>query len=83
MVMSKVTTKGQATIPKEIRELLGLKPGDRVMFLKRGDEIVLYPVKGTLLDLKGSIKPRSHPEDLEEVRRLVKKRIAKRMARGR
>ncbi|MBC7318841.1 AbrB/MazE/SpoVT family DNA-binding domain-containing protein, partial [Candidatus Bipolaricaulota bacterium] len=50
MVMSKVTTKGQATIPKEIRELLGLKPGDRVMFLKRGDEIVLYPVKGTLLD---------------------------------
>lgn len=83
MVMSKVTTKGQATIPKEIRELLGLKPGDRVMFLKRGDEIVLYPVKGTLLDIKGSIKPRSRPEDLEKVRRLVKKRIAKRMARGR
>lgn len=83
MVMSKVTTKGQATIPKEIRELLGLKPGDRVMFLKRGDEIVLYPVKGTLLDLKGSIKPRSRPEDLEEVRRLVKKRIAERIARGR
>lgn len=83
MVMSKVTMKGQATIPKEIRDYLGLKPGDRVAFIQRGDEVVLYPVKGTLLDLRGSIKPRSHPEDLEGVRRLVKKRMAERRAHGR
>lgn len=30
--MSKVTEKGQVTIPKEIRETLGIQPGDEVMF---------------------------------------------------
>jgi len=30
-VDSAITTKGQATIPKAIREHLGLKPGDRVI----------------------------------------------------
>lgn len=83
MMMSKVTSKGQATIPKEIRDHFGLKPGDRVAFIQRGDEVVLYPVKGTLLDLRGSIRPRSCPEDLEEIRRDVKKKMAERIARGR
>jgi len=82
MVMSKVTSKGQATIPKEIRDQLGLKPGDRVAFIRRGNWVILYPVKGTLLDLRGSIKPRSRPEDLEEVRREVKERVAERVAHG-
>jgi AbrB family looped-hinge helix DNA binding protein len=31
-VESAITVKGQATIPKAIREHLGLKPGDRVSF---------------------------------------------------
>ena len=30
--MPRVTTKGQVTIPKEIRETLGIKPGDEVVF---------------------------------------------------
>jgi antitoxin PrlF len=30
--MPRVTTKGQVTIPKEIREALGIKPGDEVTF---------------------------------------------------
>lgn len=32
--MSTVTTKGQATIPEEIRRLLSIKTGDKVVFLK-------------------------------------------------
>jgi hypothetical protein len=44
--------------------------------------VVLYPVKGTLLDLRGSIRPRRSPEDLEEVRREVKRKTAGRIARG-
>lgn len=83
MVMSRVTSKGQTTIPKEIRDYLRLKAGDRVAFIQRGDEVVLYPVKGTLLDLRGSIKPRGRPEDLEEVRRVVKKKMAEGIAHGR
>lgn len=30
--MSRVTEKGQVTIPKEIREKLGIQPGDEVTF---------------------------------------------------
>lgn len=30
--MPRVTTKGQVTIPKEIREVLGIEPGDEVAF---------------------------------------------------
>ncbi|OIB57590.1 AbrB/MazE/SpoVT family DNA-binding domain-containing protein [Natrialba sp. SSL1] len=30
--MPRVTTKGQVTIPKEIRETLGIEPGDEIAF---------------------------------------------------
>jgi AbrB family looped-hinge helix DNA binding protein len=30
--MPRVTTKGQVTIPKEIRETLGIEPGDEIVF---------------------------------------------------
>ena len=32
MQASKITTKGQVTIPKRLRKLLGIRPGDRVEF---------------------------------------------------
>jgi AbrB family looped-hinge helix DNA binding protein len=41
---SAITVKGQATIPKAIREHLGLKPGDRVKFFLHPDgSVVLLP----------------------------------------
>ena len=82
MTTSRVTSKGQTTIPKDIRERLGIKTGDRVAFLLRDDGVLLRPVKGTLLDLRGSIKPRKHPEDLDEVRQVAKEELAKKVARG-
>jgi antitoxin PrlF len=42
---SKVTTKYQATIPKEIRTKLDLKAGDYVLFEDKSDEIVISKVK--------------------------------------
>ncbi|MDX1615408.1 MAG: AbrB/MazE/SpoVT family DNA-binding domain-containing protein [Candidatus Promineifilaceae bacterium] len=81
MVGSKITSKGQTTIPKRIRERLQLEPGDRVLFVEREDEIVLQPVKHTLLDLKGSVEPRQSPEDFEKIRGEVKKRVVERRAR--
>ena len=39
--MSKVTSKGQVTIPKEVREVLGIQPGDEVIFEQTDEGYVL------------------------------------------
>lgn len=80
MVGSKLTSRGQTTIPKSIRERLQLEPGDRVLFLERDGEIVLQPVKQTLRDLRGSVTPRKPGEDYDQVREEVRKEVAKRNA---
>jgi AbrB family looped-hinge helix DNA binding protein len=36
---SAVSAKGQVTIPKEIRDVLGLKPGDKVVFIEKENEV--------------------------------------------
>ena len=41
MELAKVTTKGQITIPKAIRELLKLKDGSKVLFIQKNDEIII------------------------------------------
>ena len=40
---SSLSSKGQVTIPQEIRSRLGLAPGDRVEFAIEGDRTVLRP----------------------------------------
>lgn len=41
MELARVTSKGQVTIPKEIREKLKLKKGDKVLFIERKDGILI------------------------------------------
>lgn len=41
MELAKVTSKGQITIPIEIRKILGLKEGSKVFFFKKDNEIVI------------------------------------------
>ncbi len=42
---STVSSKGQVTIPREIRTRLGLKEGDRVEFVVEDDKTVLKPAQ--------------------------------------
>jgi len=83
MLGQKLTSKYQTTIPKEIREFLGLEAGDRVMFVKKGDEVVIVGVNATLADLRGVVKsPRGKRKTSDEIREIVKSRVAERIARG-
>ena len=41
MELAKVTTKGQITIPKSIRDKLELKEGSKIIFLQKGEDIVI------------------------------------------
>jgi antitoxin PrlF len=54
---SAITRKGQATIPKAIREHLRLKPGDRVKFFVHPDGSVVLLPKLPASALRGMIRP--------------------------
>jgi AbrB family looped-hinge helix DNA binding protein len=63
---SAITAKGQATIPKAIREHLGLKPGDRIKFFVHPDGSVALLPKLPVTALRGIVKPR-RPVTIEEM----------------
>ena len=52
-----LTSKGQTTIPKEIRDSLGMKPGDRMTFTLMPDATVVMRVKTkSVTGLAGMLK---------------------------
>ncbi|HEY7353091.1 MAG TPA: AbrB/MazE/SpoVT family DNA-binding domain-containing protein [Terriglobales bacterium] len=56
---SAITIKGQATIPKFIREHLGLQPGDRVKFFVHPDGSVVLLPKLPASAVRGMVKSRN------------------------
>jgi AbrB family looped-hinge helix DNA binding protein len=38
---ARLTSQGQITVPKAVREALGAQPGDELEFMQRGDELVV------------------------------------------
>ena len=53
-VAAKVTSKGQVTVPKAVRDALGIKEGDEIVFRVEGNRAVLARTPD-FLDLAGSI----------------------------
>ena len=41
MESAKVTAKGQVTIPKSIRERLDLKEGSKILFIQKGNDVII------------------------------------------
>ena len=41
MESAKVTAKGQVTIPKSIRELLEIKEGSKILFIQKGNDVII------------------------------------------
>jgi antitoxin PrlF len=52
---ARLTSKGQITIPKNVRSALGLHDGDRVMFRVEGSRAVMARTSD-LLELAGSVQ---------------------------
>jgi AbrB family looped-hinge helix DNA binding protein len=68
---SAITKKGQATIPKAVREHLHLKPGDRVKFFLHPDGSVVLLPKLPVAALRGMLKHRGAPATIEEMGEVV------------
>jgi len=74
-----ITSKGQVTVPLEIRERLKLKPGDKVVYRDTQEGILLKPAKRTVLDDIGFLRGRESAEkELPLIRKAVRGKIAKR-----
>jgi antitoxin PrlF len=76
-MLSTVTTKGQVTIPKPLRDALGISPNDRIEFVREGERIVLQPLK-TLKAFRGVVKSRGAGNFRAE-RSIAKTAVAKRV----
>ena len=64
-----MTSKGQLTIPKEVRDRLGLTPGTRFFVTVRGSEVVARPKNRKLADLAGMLgrPPNGRSLSIEEM----------------
>jgi AbrB family looped-hinge helix DNA binding protein len=69
------------TIPKEVRKALNLRPSEKVIIVVEGNQAIIKPLRGNLLDIGGSIKisEKEKPINFKRVREEVKKRISKRI----
>lgn len=70
MQTAKIGKGGQINIPKKVREHLDLEVGNHVAFVFDEGKVLLQPVKGTLKDLRGSIKVKGE-QDFEAIRKKV------------
>jgi len=80
---SAITRKGQATIPKPIREHLRLKPGDRVKFFLHPDGSVVLLPKLPVTALRGMVEHRRSPVTIEDMDEAVIAGANEGMPRGR
>jgi AbrB family looped-hinge helix DNA binding protein len=78
MAAATITSKGQITIPVQVRAALGVQPGDRLEFveLKKG-QFVIMPATRSLKELKGMFQGRrKRPVSIEEMNAAIARRTS-------
>ncbi len=79
MPIATLTTKGQITLPKSVRERLGVDAGDRVEFVESSKGVyTVVAVSRDVRELKGMIAKSAKPVSVEAMKRAVAKRAARR-----
>ena len=77
MTAATLTSKGQITIPKEVRDALGLEAGHRVSFRIRPDGIAeMIPTNVDLMSLCGIVKPSVRGVTLKDMDEAIRKGAA-------
>lgn len=73
MTAATITSKGQVTIPVDVRNHLGLESGDRIEF--SFNEVTgryeVYPVTRSLASLKGIVKKPAKPVSIEDMNQAI------------
>jgi len=61
----RMTSKGQVTVPAEVRRKLGVQPGEAIIFRIVGDRVEIDRTPMTLEEAFGSVPTLETPEDFE------------------
>lgn len=81
--IAKVTSKGQVTIPKPIREELGIGDQDRLLFTVEAGRLIATPMSSQALsDLYRSLPASKRYPGRQQIREELAKDLGKKMARG-
>jgi AbrB family looped-hinge helix DNA binding protein len=78
--MAKVQARGQVTVPQEVRDLCGIKPGMELLFVPMGPhafECRVLPPQRSLIDLLEQFTVRDVAPDLEKLRQDMGETIAR------
>ena len=76
MATATLSSKGRITIPVVVREKLGLTTGDRLEFIELSDgKFAIVPSIEDVRSLKGIVRKPSRPVTIEQIRRIVGKRV--------
>lgn len=72
MTAATLTSKGQLTLPKDVRVALGVGPGDRVDFVRMDDgNFAVMPATHAVKSLKGLIAKPKVPVSLEDMDKAI------------
>ena len=80
---AKVTSKGQLTVPRAVRQFLSIQQGDEIMFIPDGKRIVIERLPGKVPSgqVFGRLhRPGAQPLDIEQARAEARNARAKRYA---
>lgn len=80
MMEATLSSKGQATIPKVVRERLQIKPGDRFKFFFHPDGVIILP-KIPTKRLKGSVPRPARPVSVNDIDKAIGAGATKRFRR--
>lgn len=73
MSVSTVTSKGQITIPKPIREQLKIQAGDKIhFFIDDSGRVTFLPVKTDVRALKGIVPRPKKPVSVRDMNEAIK-----------
>jgi len=77
MPHSKITSKGQITIPKNVRKKFNLKTGDKVDFVIENDILKLVPASKTVSEVFGMLERKNmNAISVDEINIKLKKTLA-------
>lgn len=74
MSTATVTSKGQITIPVDVRQRLGLESGDRVEFVEVEGGFAIKPATDDVKSLKGLLRKPPKPVSISEMNAVIKAR---------